>query len=51
MSPFLPGNRILLNEDSDDNPETTDNSLSGKDDISNSSPDGLLKKQMTKHYK
>ena len=27
LSPFLPGNKILLNEDIDDNPETTDTSL------------------------
>ena len=31
LSPFLPVNKILLNEDNYDNPETTDTSLSGKD--------------------
>ena len=34
MSPFLPVNTRLLNEDSYDNPETIDTSLSGKDDMS-----------------
>ena len=28
LSPFLPGNKILLNEENDDNPETTDTTLS-----------------------
>ena len=37
LSPFLPGNKILLNEENDDNPETTSTSLSGKDDMSQSS--------------
>ena len=30
LSQFLPGNKWLLNEDSDDNTETTDTSISGK---------------------
>ena len=33
LSPFLPRNKILLNEYNDDNPENTDTSLSGKDDM------------------
>ena len=38
LSPFLPGNKRQLSEDNDDNPETTDTSLSGKDDMSHTSP-------------
>ena len=30
LSPFLPGNKIVLNKDNYDNPETADTSLSGK---------------------
>ena len=30
--PFLPGNKILLNEENDDNPETTDTPQYEKDD-------------------
>ena len=26
LPPFIPGNKILLNEENDDNPETTDTS-------------------------
>ena len=48
MSPFLPGNKILLNEDNDNNPETIDTSLSEKDDMSYTSPYGLLGGGMTK---
>ena len=33
LSPFLPGNKRILNEDKDDNTETKDTSLSEKDDI------------------
>ena len=47
LSPFLPGNKILLNEDNDDNPETTDNSISGKGDTSYNSPDDFTGKKMT----
>ena len=39
LSPFLPGNKRLLNEDNDDNPETKDTSISGKYDMSHTSPD------------
>ena len=46
--PILPGNEILLNEDNDDNPETTDTSLTGKYDISQIGPDNFTEKQITK---
>ena len=39
MSPFIPGNKRLLNEDNDDNPKTTDPSLYEKYDMSHTSPD------------
>ena len=49
MSPFIHGNKILLNEDNDDNPETTDTLLYGKDDMSHTNLDDLTeKKQKTK---
>ena len=41
MSTFLPGNKLLLNEDNDDNPETTDTSLSVKYDMSHISQDNF----------
>ena len=44
MSPFLPVYKILLNEDNDKNPETTDTSLSGKDDMSHTSKYGFTEK-------
>ena len=44
MSPFLPVNKILLNEDNDDNPKTTDTSLSGKYDMSHTSRDNFTEK-------
>ena len=37
LSPFLPGNKILLNKENDNNPETTDTSRSEKDDMSHTS--------------
>ena len=37
MFPFIPGYKRLLNKDNDDNPETIDTSLSGKDDMSHTS--------------
>ena len=46
LSPFLPRNKRLLNEDNDDNPETTDTSLSIKYDISHTSPDDFTEKQI-----
>ena len=49
MSPFIPGNKILLNEDDDDNPETTDTSLSGKDDMSHTSKYGFTEKTNIKN--
>ena len=51
MSPVLPGNKRLLNEDNDDNPETTDASVYEKYDMSHTSPDDFTEKRMTKHYK
>ena len=39
LSPFLPGNERLLNKDNDNNPETTDTSISEKDDMTHTSPD------------
>ena len=49
MSPFIPGNKRLLNEDNNDNPETTDTSLSGKDDMSHSSKYGFTVKMNDKN--
>ena len=51
LSPFFPGNRKLLNEDNYDNPETTDTSLSGKDELSHTSPDDFTEKTKDKKYK
>ena len=45
VPPFLSGNKRLLNKDNDDNPETTDNSLYGKDDMSHTSPDYFTEKK------
>ena len=45
LSPFLTGNKSLLNEDNDDNPETTYTSLSKKDDMSHTSPDTFTEKK------
>ena len=44
LSPFITDNKILLNEDNDDNPETTDTSLPGKYDISHTSKNDFTKK-------
>ena len=44
LSPFLPGNKILLKEENDHNPETTDTSRSEKDDMSHTSRDDFIKK-------
>ena len=44
LSPYLFGNKWLLNEDYDDNPETTYTSISGKDDMSHTSPDDFTEK-------
>ena len=49
LSPFLPANKILLNEDNDDNPETTDTSLYEKDDMSHTSPDDSTEKKWHKN--
>ena len=51
LSPFLPGNKRLLNEDNYDNPETTDTSISEKYDMSHTSPGDFTEKQKTKRYK
>ena len=48
LSLFLPGNKILLNEDNDDNPETTDTSLSVKDDMPHTSIDAFTVKSNDK---
>ena len=50
MSPFLPGNKRLLNKDNDDNTKTTYTSLSDKDDMSHTSPDDFPEKN-DKNYK
>ena len=39
LSPFLPGNKILLKEENYQNPETTDTSLSENNDMSHNSRD------------
>ena len=44
MSSFLPGNKILLNEENDNNPETTDTSISQKYDMSHTSQDDFIEK-------
>ena len=44
LSPFLTGNKRLLNEDNDDNPENLDTSLSEKDDMSHTSADDFTEK-------
>ena len=44
FSPFLPVNKRLLNEDNDDNTETIDTSLSGKDDMSHTRSDDFTEK-------
>ena len=51
MSPFLIVNKRLLNEDNDNNPETTDTSRTGKDDMSHTSPDGFNGKTNVKNYR
>ena len=45
LSPFLPGNKRLLNEKNDHNPETTDTSLSEKDYMSHTSQDDFIEKK------
>ena len=51
MSSFITGNKILLNEENDDDTETTDTALSEKDDMSHNSPNYFTEKQKTKRYK
>ena len=52
FSPFLPGNKTILNEENDDNPETTDTSQSEKDDTSqNSRDDSIVKVKETQKIK
>ena len=48
LSPFLPVNKRLLSEENDDDPETTDTSLSGKYDMSHTSLDDFTGEKMTK---
>ena len=45
LSTFIPGNKILLKKYNDDNPETKDTSLSGKDDMSHTSKDDFTEKK------
>ena len=49
MSPFIPGNKRLLNENNDDHPETTDTSISENDDMSHTSPDDFTEKKDKKN--
>ena len=44
VPPFIPGNKILLNKENDDNPETTNTSLSEKDDTSHTKRDDSIAK-------
>ena len=44
MYPFLPGNKIILNEKDDHNPETTDTSRYEKYDMSHTSRDDFIEK-------
>ena len=44
LSPFFSGNKILLSEENDNNPETTYTSQSGKDNMSNNSRDDSIAK-------
>ena len=48
MSPFIPVNKVLLNEDNSDDTETTDTSVSGKDDMLHTSSDGFTEEKVTK---
>ena len=48
MSPLIPANKRLVNEDNDDNPETTDTSLSEKDYISHNITDNFTGKKIKK---
>ena len=52
LSPFLPVNKVLLNEDNADDTETTDTSVSGKDDMLHTSSDDYTEKnKWQKNYK
>ena len=42
VPPFLPGDKILLNEENDDNPETTDTSQSIKYDTPHTNQDDFI---------
>ena len=51
VPPFLPVNKRLLNEENEDNPETTDTSRSERDDTSHTSRDYSIEKSKdTKKY-
>ena len=50
MSPFIPGNKGLLNEENDHNPKTTDTSQSEKYDMSHTSRDDSIEKARHKKY-
>ena len=45
---FIPGNKIILYEDNDNNPETTDTLLTGKYDITHTGSDYFTGKKMKK---
>ena len=50
LSPFIPGNKGLLNEENDHNPKTTDTSQSEKYDMSHTSRDDSIEKARHKKY-
>ena len=50
LSPFLPGNKRILNEDNDDNPETIDTSLSENYDMSHTSPEDFTETKWQNNY-
>ena len=48
LTQFIPGNIILLNDENDHNPKTTDTSLYEKDDMSYTSRDDFIEKAKDK---
>ena len=50
LSPFIPVNKRLLNDENDHNLETTDNSLYEKYDMSHTSWDDFIGRTKTKKY-
>ena len=49
MSPFIPGNKRLINKENYDNPETIDTTLSGKYDMSHTRTDDFTEKTKEKN--